>query len=115
MNLVHEAMARESKPEEKKKKKGAKYSGRTRFIATLVTWILLILIWFQASQAVAVNEVNKHERDELNLEYVLTVPDMFSMGRDTPVDLTCDFKPRNADSPQVWVEISHEYQGEKKE
>ena len=115
MNLVHEAMARESKPDEKKKKKVAKNSGRVRFIATLVTWVLLNLIWFQASQAVAVNEVNKHESDELNLEYVLTVPDMFSMGRDTPVDLTCDFKPRNADSPQVWVEISHEYQGEKKE
>jgi len=112
VNLVNEAMARESQPEEKKKKKAPKNSGRTRFIATLVTWVLLNLIWLHASQAVAVNEVNKHDRDEINGNYVLSVPDMMGTGREIPVDLTCDFKPRNADSPLVWVEISHEYQGE---
>jgi hypothetical protein len=112
VNLVHEAMARESQPEEKKKKKMAKNNGRTRFIATLVTWVLLNLIWFQASHAIAVNEVNKHDRDDLNVNYVLSVPDMMSMGRETPVDLTCDFKPKNADSPIVWVQITHEIKGE---
>ena len=43
MNLVHEAMARESSADGKKPKKDtkkdAKKNARTRFIATLVTWI----------------------------------------------------------------------------
>ncbi len=112
MNLVHEAMARESSEDGKKPKKDAtknsKKNARTRFIATLVTWILLNLIWLQASQAVAVNEVNKHGRDDFDSRYTLDVPDMLKMGRNVPVDLSCDFKKNSSDSPIVFVRIEHE-------
>ena len=95
MNLVHEAMARESSEDGKKpkkdSKKNAKKNARTRFIATLVTWILLNLIWLQASQAVAVNEINKHGRTDFDGHYVLDVPNMLKMDREIPVDLSCDF------------------------
>ena len=100
-------MARESNPEGKKKKKDEAKNARTRFIVTLVTWLLLNLIWLQASQAIAVNEVNKHGR-EINGNYVLDVPNMMKMDRDIPVDLSCDFKPKNSTSPVVWVRIQHE-------
>ena len=109
MNLVHEAMARESNPEGKKrkKKKDEKKNARMRFIATLVTWLLLNLIWLQASQAIAVNEVNEHGRD-INGNYVLNVPNMMKMDREIPVDLSCDFKPKNSTVPVVWVQIQHQ-------
>ncbi|MCS5534522.1 MAG: hypothetical protein NZ802_01570, partial [Candidatus Poseidoniales archaeon] len=108
MNLVHEAMARESNPEgKKKKKKDEKKNARMRFIATLVTWLLLNLIWLQASQAIAVNEVNEHGRD-INGNYVLNVPNMMKMDREIPVDLSCDFKPKNSTVPVVWVQIQHQ-------
>jgi len=108
VNLVHEAMSRESNPEgKKKKKKDEKKNARTRFIATLVTWLLLNLIWLQASQAIAVNEVNEHGR-EINGNYVLNVPNMMKMDRDIPVDLSCDFQPKNSTVPVVWVRIQHE-------
>ena len=108
MNLVHEAMARESTPDGKKPKKDAKKNARTRFFATLITWILLNLIWLQASQAVAINEVNEHGRD-VNGKYTLAVPNMMNMNRETPVELTCDFKPKNSTSPVVFVRIQHEH------
>ena len=108
MNLVHEAMARESSADGKKPKKDAKKNARTRFIATLVTWILLNLIWLQASQAVAVNEVNKHGRGDFDGHYVLDVPDMMKMDRDIPVDLSCDFEKKNASVPEVLIRIEHE-------
>ncbi len=107
MNLVHEAMARESSPDGKKPKKGAKNNARTRFFATLITWILLNLIWLQASQAVAINEVNEHGR-EVNGKYSLDVPNMMNMNRETPVELTCDFEPKNSTSPVVFVRIQYE-------
>jgi hypothetical protein len=102
-------MARESNPEGKKrkKKKDEKKNARMRFIATLVTWLLLNLIWLQASQAIAVNEVNEHGRD-INGNYVLNVPNMMKMDRDIPVDLSCDFKPKNSTVPVVWVQIQHQ-------
>ena len=112
MNLVHEAMARESSADGKKPKKDtkkdAKKNARTRFIATLVTWILLNLIWLQASQAIAVNEVNEHGRD-VNGKYTLDVPNMMNLDRQIPVDLTCDFKPKNSTSPVVSIRIQHEF------
>jgi len=107
VNLVHEAMARESSPDGKKPKKGAKNNARTRFFATLITWILLNLIWLQASQAVAINEVNEHGR-EVNGKYSLDVPNMMNMNRETPVELTCDFEPKNSTSPVVFVRIQYE-------
>ena len=102
-------MARESNPEgkKKKKKKDEKKNARMRFIATLVTWLLLNLIWLQASQAIAVNEVNEHGR-EINGNYVLNVPNMMKMYREIPVDLSCDFKPKNSTVPVVWVQIQHQ-------
>tara|TARA_B100001146_G_scaffold23946_1_gene18141 strand:- start:4983 stop:5942 length:960 start_codon:yes stop_codon:yes gene_type:complete len=101
-------MSRESTPEGKKKnKKDEKSNARTRFIATLVTWLLLNLIWLQASQAIAVNEVNEHGR-EINGNYVLNVPNMMKMDREIPVDLSCDFQPKNSTVPIVWVRIQHE-------
>ena len=100
-------MARESNPEGKKKKKDEKKNARMRFIATLVTWLLLNLIWLQASQAIAVNEVNEHGR-QINGNYVLNVPNMMKMDREIPVDLTCDFKPKNSTVPVVWVQIQHQ-------
>ena len=101
-------MARESNPEgKKKKKKDEKKNARTRFIVTLVTWLLLNLIWLQASQAIAVNEVNEHGRD-INGNYVLNVPNMMKMDREIPVDLSCDFKPKNSTVPVVWVQIQHQ-------
>ena len=102
-------MARESNPEGKKrkKKKDEKKNARMRFIATLVTWLLLNLIWLQASQAIAVNEVNEHGRD-INGNYVLNVPNMMKMDREIPVDLSCDFKPKNSTVPVVWVQIQHQ-------
>ena len=102
-------MARESNPEgkKKKKKKDEKKNARMRFIATLVTWLLLNLIWLQASQAIAVNEVNEHGRD-INGNYVLNVPNMMKMDREIPVDLSCDFKPKNSTVPVVWVQIQHQ-------
>ena len=112
MNLVHEAMARESSADGKKPKKDAKKdtkkNARTRFIATLVTWILLNLIWLQASQAVAVNEINKHGRGDFDGHYVLDVPNMMKMDRDIPVDLSCDFEKKNSTVPVVFVRIEHE-------
>ncbi len=108
MNLVHEAMARESSPDGKKPRKEVKAKARTRFLVTLVTWILLNLIWFSASHAVAVNEVNKHGR-AINGAHTLNVPDLLGMDRQTPVDLSCDFEPKNSTSPTVWVRIQHEY------
>ena len=99
-------MARESNPEGKKKK-DEKKNARMRFIATLVTWLLLNLIWLQASQAIAVNEVNEHGR-QINGNYVLNVPNMMKMDREIPVDLTCDFKPKNSTVPVVWVQIQHQ-------
>ena len=100
-------MARESNPEGKKKKKDEKKNARMRFIATLVTWLLLNLIWLQASQAIAVNEVNEHGR-QINGNYVLNVPNMMKMDREIPVDLSCDFKPKNSTVPVVWVQIQHQ-------
>ena len=100
-------MARESNPEGKKKKKDEKKNARTRFVATLVTWLLLNLIWLQASQAIAVNEVNEHGR-QINGNYVLDVPNMMKMDREIPVDLSCDFKPKNSTVPVVWVRIQHQ-------
>ena len=102
-------MARESNPEgkKKKKKKDEKKNARMRFIATLVTWLLLNLIWLQASQAIAVNEVNEHGR-QINGNYVLNVPNMMKMDREIPVDLSCDFKPKNSTVPVVWVQIQHQ-------
>jgi len=107
VNLVHEAMARESTTNGKKPKKDAKKNARTRFLVTLVTWILLNLIWLQASQAIAVNEVNKHGRD-VNGKYTLDVPNMMRLDREIPVDLTCDFEPKNSTVPVVLVRIQHE-------
>ena len=86
---------------------GAKNNARTRFFATLITWILLNLIWLQASQAVAINEVNEHGR-EVNGKYSLDVPNMMNMNRETPVELTCDFEPKNSTSPVVFVRIQYE-------
>ena len=106
MNLIHEAMVRESSADGKKSKKDGKKNARTRFIATLVTWLLLNLIWLQASQAIAVNEVNKHGR-EINGNYVLDVPNMMKMDKEIPVDLSCDFKPKNSTAPVVLVRIQH--------
>ena len=103
-------MARESNPEGKKKKKDEKKNARMRFIATLVTWLLLNLIWLQASQAIAVNEVNEHGR-QINGNYVLDVPNMMKMDREIPVDLSCDFKPKNSTVPVVWVQIQHQAPG----
>ena len=100
-------MARESNPEGKKKKKDEKKNARMRFIATLVTWLLLNLIWLQASQAIAVNEVNEHGR-HINGNYVLNVPNMMKMDREIPVDLSCDFKKNHSTAPVVWVRIQHE-------
>mgnify|MGYP003324076616 FL=1 len=102
-------MARESNPEgkKKKKKKDEKKNARTRFVVTLVTWLLLNLIWLQASQAIAVNEVNEHGR-QINGNYVLDVPNMMKMNREIPVDLSCDFKPKNSTVPVVWVRIQHQ-------
>ena len=102
-------MARESNPEGKKRKqkKDEKKNARKRFIATLVTGLLLNLIWLQASQAIAVNEVNEHGRD-INGNYVLNVPNMMKMDREIPVDLSCDFKPKNSTVPVVWVQIQHQ-------
>lgn len=105
-------MARESSADGKKPKKdtkeNAKKNARTRFIATLVTWILLNLIWLQASQAVAVNEINKHGRDDFDGHYILDVPNMLKTDREIPVDLSCDFKKNSTDSPVVLVRIEHE-------
>ena len=107
MNLVHEAMVRESRTDGKKPKKDAKKNTRTRFIATLVTWVLLNLIWLQASQAIAVNEVNEHGRI-INGNYVLNVPNMMNLDRNIPVDLSCDFEKNSSASPVVLVRIEHE-------
>ena len=107
MNLVHEAMARESSPDGKKPRKESKKNTRTRFIATLLTWILLNLIWMHYSHAIAVNEVSKHDR-EVNGKYVLDVPNMFGLDREITVDLNCDFKPKNATVPVVTIRIHHE-------
>ena len=110
LNLVQEAMARETSVERKKTGKGSKKNGRTRFLATLVTWILLNLIWLQASHAIAVNEVNEHGR-QLNGNYVLTIPDMLKMDRETSVDLNCDFKPVNETSSIVTVRLQYHESG----
>ena len=91
MNLVHEAMARESSSDGKKPKKEQKKNARTRFIVTLVTWILLNLIWLQASNAVAINEVNKHG-EKIDGNYVLNVPNMINLDREVTVDLSCYFE-----------------------
>jgi len=107
VNLVHEAMARESSPDGKKPKKEKKKNARTRFIATLVTWVLLNLIWLQASNAIAVNEVNEHGQ-RIDGNYVLNVPNMMNMGRDVPVDISCDFEKKNSTVPVVLVRIEHE-------
>ena len=107
MNLVHEAMAREATEDGKKPKKEGKKNVRTRFIATFLTWILLNLIWLYFSHAIAVNEVSKHDR-EVNGKYVLDVPNMFGLDRETPVDLSCDFKKKNSSVPVVTVRIHHE-------
>ncbi|MEE2759784.1 MAG: hypothetical protein VYA86_07395 [Candidatus Thermoplasmatota archaeon] len=106
MNLVHEAMAREAAHDKKpkKEKKEKKKNARTRFIATLLTWVLLNLIWMHFSHAIAWSEVNKHDRN-IDPEYDLNVPNMFNLDRVTPVDLTCDFKPKNATVPIVTVRI----------
>ena len=107
MNLVHEAMAREATEDGKKPKKEEKKNARTRFIATFLTWILLNLIWLYFSHAIAVNEVSKHDR-EVNGKYVLDVPNMLGLDRETPVDLSCDFKQKNSSVPVVTVRIHHE-------
>ena len=104
MNLVHEAMARETSQDGKKPKKETKKNAWTRFIATFLTWILLNLIWMYFSHAVAVNEVNEHDR-VIDSEYDLNVPNMFGLNRETPVDLSCDFKPKNSTVPIVTVRI----------
>jgi len=107
VNLVHEAMAREATQDGKKPQKDSKKNFRTRFIATFLTWILLNLIWMYFSHAIAVNEVNKHDR-EVNGKYVLDVPNLFGQDRETPVDLTCDFKKKNSTVPTVIVRIHQE-------
>ena len=107
MNLVHEAMAREATQEGKKPQKEKKKNLRTRFIATFLTWILLNLIWMYFSHAIAVNEVNKHDR-EVNGKYVLDVPNLFGLDRETPIDVKCDFKKKNSTVPAVTVRIHHE-------
>ena len=107
MNLVHEAMARESSSDGKKPKKEQKKNARTRFFVTLVTWILLNLIWLQASNAVAINEVNKHG-EKIDGNYVLNVPNMMNLDREVPVDLSCDFEKNHTTAPVVLVRIEHE-------
>lgn len=92
---------------EKKSKPESPKSGRTRLIATVLTWLLLNLIWLQASQAVAVNEVAEHG-GRINRHYVLDVPDMMGIGREIPVELECDYGKRNASAAVVHVELSHE-------
>ncbi|MEC7704059.1 MAG: hypothetical protein VX906_02325 [Candidatus Thermoplasmatota archaeon] len=109
LNLVQEAMARETNVDDKKSGKNPK-NGRVRFFATLITWILLNLIWLQASHAVAVNEVNEHGR-VLNGNYVLTIPDMLKMDRETNVDLNCDFKPINETASVVTVRLQYHESG----
>jgi hypothetical protein len=108
VNLVHEAMHREKEEDDGKKKPGKAIpkDGRARMVATLLTWLLLNLIWLYASDAVAVNEVHEHG-GQINRNYLLDVPDMMGMDRETPVGLTCDYAPRNASSPVVNVELSH--------
>ena len=100
-------MAREATQEGKKPQKEKKKNLRTRFIATFLTWILLNLIWMYFSHAIAVNEVNKHDR-EVNGKYVLDVPNLFGLDRETPIDVKCDFKKKNSTVPTVTVRIHHE-------
>ncbi|HIF04723.1 MAG TPA: hypothetical protein EYQ80_04845 [Candidatus Poseidoniales archaeon] len=105
MNLVHEAMAREEVGDEPRKRpppKNAKMRGWT----TIITWVLLNLIWMQALGAVADNEGMDHD-SRLNRNFKLDVPDMAGLGRDTPVSLSCDYRQLNVTSPVVWVELSH--------
>jgi hypothetical protein len=105
VNLVHEAMAREGAGDEPRKRpppKNAKMRGWT----TIITWVLLNLIWMQALEAVADNEGMDHD-SRLNRNFKLNVPDMAGLGRDIPVSLSCDYRPLNDTSPVVWVELSH--------
>ncbi len=110
MNLVHEAMAREATQDDKKPRKEKKKNLRARFIATFLTWILLNLIWMYFSHAIAVNEVSKHDR-QVNTKYVLDVPNMFGLDRETPVDLDCDFRQKNSSVPIVEIRIFHQVSG----
>ena len=105
VNLVHEAMAREEVSDEPRKRPPPK-NAKTRGWTTIITWVLLNLIWMQALEAVADNEGMDHD-SRLNRNFKLNVPDMAGLGRDIPVSLSCDYRPLNATSPVVWVELSH--------
>jgi hypothetical protein len=105
VNLVHEAMAREEAGDEPRKKSPPK-NAKIRGLTTIITWVLLNLIWMQALEAVADNEAMDHD-SPLNRNFKLNVPDMAGLGRDIPVSMSCEFRPLNATSPVVWVELSH--------
>ena len=103
VNLVQKVLEKESN-EEPPQKKRKKKSARIRWATTIVTWLLLNVIWTFAVDAPSTNEVMSHDT-KLVLDHEQDVPDLLGLGHDVPLVMECDFELKNESTGSTEVEI----------
>jgi len=104
VNLVQEAMA--SKRGTSKKKR-VPPSGRKRMVTTLLTWIMLNVIWTGALGGESLNEVMDHDSRFIG-NYYLDVPDMLKLNHSVPTYIECDYESVNDTGPHK-VRFIHQF------
>ncbi|MEE3083233.1 MAG: hypothetical protein VX320_03985 [Candidatus Thermoplasmatota archaeon] len=106
VNLVQQALVKEGK-EEASPKKSATKSAKVRWATTIITWLLLNVIWTFAVDSPSTNEVMSHDT-KLVKEHQQDVPDILGLGHDVPLIMECDFRPKNESvantEVEVWIE-----------
>ncbi|MDP6899591.1 MAG: hypothetical protein QGF94_02005 [Candidatus Thalassarchaeaceae archaeon] len=104
MNLIQEAMKREESDDVKPKKRASK-NPRVRTMTTIVTWILLNVIWMFAVSTPSTHYVMDHDT-KFDTSHRLEAPNLMNIGSNVPVTLTCEFKPTENIGATAWIEIT---------
>jgi len=101
---MQEALVKESSEDAPPKKKSKKKSARIRWATTIITWLLLNVIWAFAVNAPSTNEVMSHDT-KLVEDHQQEVPDILGLDHDVPLVLECDFRLKNESTGKTEVDI----------
>ena len=108
VNLVQQAVSKEGN-EGSTPKKSATKRAKVRWVTTIITWLLLNVIWTFAVDSPSTSEVMSHDT-KLVKEHAQDVPDILGLNHDVPLTMECDFKPKNESASntevEVWIEDS---------
>jgi len=105
VSLIKEDAKQESEGEDAAKPKSRRNHPKVRIITTIVTCIMLNIVWMFAIEVPSSNEVMDHHTS-IKSSHPLKVPSLLELEHDVPIVVICDFKPKNESSINAWIEIS---------